>query len=341
MAERLSIDGVFAQMAATSSANIDMGEIHTSEGLRSGFGGTDGSNTNTEEVDIEVMLVPSRDTMNAVHGRDDELVTLNRDVEPWVGSFPGLGTVHVASDGSFEVSVVEDGAGAEDVARRRRALTHGWAEPLSLARRGFVMINGAALVPPAADGAGCLVVRGEHSELSRTAIALAQRGWSVLADRVTPATWEGQHLVAHPTSAPIVGHTRLAGLHGVGGDRVRVDSNVTTLNLARCAVGQPVVAHVSVGFRRPKEQHLSVLSGHARFNATSVMLAGGVLSHHDSTLAPADRAKEAMAEQMRFASLPSADVRLDEDSAEALEALMIWWESVPRVVGVTSEENVK
>lgn len=256
-----------------------------------------------------------------------QVVNLDRTSETWVGTFPGVGTVSVDPDGSFEVTLdpIDD---AESAQNRVRALTHGWAEPMALARRGFRFINGAALCPSpddSPDSDRCLVLHGDINHVALVLVEMIRRGWSLMSDRITPATVDDGILIAHPHPAPILLSKRLATKYELGGDRARDDTNAVIVDVPRCAAPRRVVAHASVGFRRPKETVLTPLSGHARFNSAAGLMLAGVLAPFDADISVEERARKSMAEQLRFAQLPCADVRLDEDPTGAIDALVQWW----------------
>ncbi len=74
-------------------------------------------------------------------------VGLDRDREPWVGRFPGLGAVLVHDDGRVDVEVEpDDSPDSEAAALREAALRYGRSEPLSLVRLGFRFAWGSGLV---------------------------------------------------------------------------------------------------------------------------------------------------------------------------------------------------
>jgi hypothetical protein len=261
--------------------------------------------------------------VRAVLDPPPEPVSLDRAVEPWVGRFPGLGTVLVHDDGRVEVDVEPVAAGPDDdpgeLARRAAALRHGWGEPLALARRGFDLYGGGAATPPG--GERCLLVSGEPRDVGIVLARLARRGWSVLADRVVPARWEGDVLVAYPRQAPTLVGQALAEALELGGEPARAGSDAVVVELPRGERPTPVAAVASLLARRPDRPVLEALRGHEAFEAATHLVARGALAP-DPRPGPAER----MAADLRLAALPLARLHLArETSAADVVELCGWW----------------
>lgn len=147
---------------------------------------------------------------DAASDSGQELVSLNRSAEPWVGRFPGLGWIEVHVDGDFRVH--PEPSDLPDEARSRgRALTFGWAEPLSWARRGYVCAAGTALVDPASGRSVFTIGSGSHAQ--HVVASLATDGWLVVADALVPLSLEEGHWIATPRHSPLIGpQGRMAGI---------------------------------------------------------------------------------------------------------------------------------
>jgi hypothetical protein len=229
----------------------------------------------------------------------------------------------VAPDGSICVTVEPDPAGVESEDVRARALRFGWGETLALARRGVDLVAGAGLVDPSNWGA--LVVRGAPHEIAIVIIALAERGWLLLADRVLPILVGGDVVIAEPHPAPVLLPGRRAaraGVHVV--DQARGDSDAVLVDLPRADRPAPVCATVEVSLRRPHEAVLEVLDGHRRVESAATLVISGVLGEVGGGAArpPA----EEMQRHLRLSRLPTARWRLDESSLDAdVETMVQWW----------------
>ena len=248
--------------------------------------------------------------------------TLDRSTEPWVGVFPGLGTVRVHADGAVEVEVEHDqDEPPEDPALREAALRHGWAEPLALVRQGFRCARGSALAPP--DGRGCLVLNGTMHDVAVILLELASDGWSVLADHLVPTRWVDGRLVAFPTDAPVLVSDRRAERSGLDATAVRAHTDAVQVDVARAQSSQNVRAFVGVRIRRPNDPVLEELLGHERFRAASQVMIGGVMRRdHDSDGAQQD----VMAEHLELSKLRFARLHFDDDTLDAdVAELTRWW----------------
>lgn len=237
--------------------------------------------------------------------------TLDREAEPWTGTFPGLGTVRVAADGTVEV---EAEPGDEHEARAA-ALRHGWGEPLSFARRGFDVVPGAAVVPPHADDTGpCVVLTGAVHDTALVLAVLVARGWSVLADRLVPCRWVGEVLVAHPGASPVVMGRRAAERAGLDAEPVRADTDAVVVAVPRSEAPRRVGTVVEVGVRRVGEPALEPCTGLQRFESAACLFAGGVFTRVDD--AP-DAPRRALARSVALASLPFLRLRFTADTLDA------------------------
>lgn len=254
-------------------------------------------------------------------------VTLNRAGEPWVGSFPGLGVVTVAHDGEVTVTVTSVGSDDLDTARRDAALRHGWGEPLSWSRRGFLMLQGGCATPEPRNG--CVLLSGDLHEFGRFLPTLADAGWSFLSDRYTPAQWQASDLIAHPVQAPILLAARRAEKSGWDGQPLRDDSDSLAVAVSRVADPLPIRGVVQLQRARPDETAFEPLSGHQRFEvAASLSWAGVFVSDGMDREQPA--ASDMMQRHLQLAALPMARLRSSGDferiPAEA-DQLISWWQN--------------
>ncbi len=256
-------------------------------------------------------------------------IALDTGGESWTGVFPGLGSVTVSADGSITVQPDESTTDSADtVERRSAALTYGWGEPLSWARRGFLLLHGGCVTPDAASGA--LLVTGDLHEFGRLLPALSDLGCSFLSDRYTPAQWVHGDLMAHPVAAPILLSARRAKKAGWDGRPVRGDTDTLAVDVARTTEPVRIRAVVQVHRARPDDQPLQPLSGHHRFEVAASLCFGGVLSGHanqadqDTDTDPA----EVMAEHLRLSALPMARLSLSGDGEQLpdeADQLVQWW----------------
>ncbi len=287
-------------------------------------------------------------------------VGLDRSGEPWVGTFPGLGSVRVWADGRVEADperdveadpegAVEAGGGepgpdggpghdgdradhGEPAELRRAALVHGWGEPLALARLGFRLAHGTAMVAPGADR--CLLVSGDPHDAAIVVLGLAARGWQVLADRLTPVTIDvltgaggapaaGSGIIAHPRPGPVLTSAWRASRAGIEGTPVRADTDAVVVAVARADTPHPVTAVVTARIRRPHDPLLDELRGHRRVEVANGLLAGGALAPSTDVH---QGASASMARTMRLAALPMAAVHVDPAEPDlSVDALLDWW----------------
>lgn len=260
-------------------------------------------------------------------------VSLDRSAEPWVGVYPGLGEIAVAADGTFVVAVQDAYAPTiEDLRSREDALRHGWGEPLSWARRGFLMLHGGCVTPDPT--AGALLLTGDLHEFGRLLPALSARGWSFLSDRYTPAEWREDALVAHPVAAPILLSERRAEKSGWTGRPVRGDTDALAVEVSRHELPVPIRGVVQLQRARPDEPLFVEVRGHERFEMAASLSFGGVLTggpEDDQTPPPS---AELMQEYLRFTALPMGRLRsagvMDQLPDEA-HVLVDWWSGITGV----------
>lgn len=246
--------------------------------------------------------------------------SLDRTADPWVGRFPGLGSVTVHSDGAVSV-VVEPGG--KEAALREGALRYGWGEALSFLRRGFHLASGAAVCPPS-NGPACVILNGNPHDTAILIIELTRVGWTVMGDRFTPTVWQGDHLVAWPRQAPlIVSETRLATA-GLKGTKVRDDTDAHAVDLPRTLQPHPVAAVCAIETRKAGQPTLERLIGHERFQAASSMMLGGALRRPDDDTA-SGQPPALVAEHLRLARLTYVRLRSDSrTAAQDAETLDAW-----------------
>ena len=295
------------------------------------MGSREGSKTNTSsramfgEFDTFERLVRVAHLYTwPVHNAVGERVVLDRTADVWHGHFPGLGSVHVHPDGRIEVEPHrnrDSDAATPDEEEKCTALLYGWGEPLSLARRGFVLAHGIAAVAPHAESG--LLVSGDSHDTAIVVLGLASRGWKVIADGVVPLSFDTDAVRIHPRQAPILVSKRRLATTGFTGSPVRSETNVVSAEVPRDDRPLPLAAVVSVRIRRPDDQVLSAVTGHHRFDAARKVIVGGVL------VQPATTPRESMAQTLQMAASPSVNLRLDVESYESnLAELITWWGSL-------------
>lgn len=202
---------------------------------------------------------------------------------PWVGLFPGLGSVTVDEGGEVAVAP-EEGCGpddGEDPALREAALRYGWGEALSFARRGFSLAHGAAICPPATTPAQpaetCLILTGDPHDAAIVILHLVGLGWTVMGDKYTPTLWEDGALVAHPRTAPVLVAARRLLKNEIEGVKVRAHTDARSVELPRTAESRRVAGVVSLQMRKPDEAAFEVLTGHQRFEVAASIMGGGAV----------------------------------------------------------------
>lgn len=255
-------------------------------------------------------------------GDSSEPIVLDRSLDVWVGRFPGVGSIRIHVDGRTEIDVDSsldtDGSSDED---KRQALLFGWAEPLSLVRRGFVLVHGLAAHHPDRDAA--LLVGGDVHDTAVAAAGLARRGWSLMGDRVVPLVLEEHRILVHPRSAPIVMARARAEAAGLAYRRLREDSNAVAVDVRRHGVPSTLAGIAFAGVRRPHEERMRPATGHGRFDIARRLMGTGALFSVDGNV------HDAMQHTVRLASIPSGEWRFDHpDPDAAFDDLIAWWEEL-------------
>lgn len=255
------------------------------------------------------------------------LPVLDMADEPWHGHFPGLGEIWVTADGSTRVRPELTAASAGDsVEQRRRALTCGWADPLSWHRRGFWLL--AAVTASPDPDLGCLVLEASTGGADRVLDRLSERGWRFLADRPTPARVEGEVVVAHPRGTPFLARGQRDQAHQARGD---TDAVVVERRRhpAPCVVrGVCSLVREAVGVERQE-----VLTGRNKVRTAAGLRLGGVFDSRAPSVDPAPAmSPEWLASVVRLSGLPMTTVAVRQKAAggEDVEADLIeaWWTTV-------------
>jgi hypothetical protein len=234
-----------------------------------------------------------------------------------------LGTVRVHVDGSFDVVAEPDhSVRAEEIGLRQDALRYGWAEPLSLVRRGYRCAWGTALVSPAGDT--CMVLQGGPHGVGLVFAELVGLGWHLVSDRIVPTDWVEGQLLAFPREAPALISRQRADIAGLDGAEVRAHTDAVAVEVARVSGPIPVSAFVSVDARRPGEPVIESLSGHARFRAAAAVMLGGIMA--DERVGSDDgESDRALREYLALAALPFVRLRYEEDSLGVDVAELCAW----------------
>lgn len=287
------------------------------------------------------------------------LITLDRDDEPWVGRWIGVGQVRVWSDGTYEV--IADPRSSEGLEEADRSLRFGWAEPLSQARRGLHATTGVTLVDSRTHSGGmrvdgALLVGGESWTVDPVVQGLLVRGWKVLADRPAPIEFGHDEVRAHSSVRPVVlrrsRRNDFEALREPDLHPTRVDSDAEFLDVVTMCDGPgnsgtgshmsgnqksrgevsrsgasgpecstPLRAIVMTDRRSPHGSVVTPVRGHEAVELASRILIGGVLgSDHDD---PTTALKRLLAlTRCRMAVLP-AKRGTDDNGLSELEH---WWE---------------
>lgn len=237
--------------------------------------------------------------------------------EPWVGEFRGLGRVRVWADGRTEVTA--EAGDKEPVAQREAALRHGWAEPLSWARRGFDLSGGVAMV----DGTRrAILIAGDIHDAGIVALGLAGRGWGLAAHRIVPLRFADSRVTVESHDAPFLTSERRATLNGRECRAVRSSSDsVEVLGLER--VTGPVVLEgiAVVRPRRPSDELLIPRRGMLAMERMGQVLFGGRL-RSDANRDPV----VSMERRVALADLGVVDLTLDAENPDpSVGALLDWW----------------
>lgn len=235
---------------------------------------------------------------------------LDCDQEPWFGHFPGLGTVLISADGSYEVLVESDAEGAE------QALRHGWAEHLAWVRTGGRLSHGAVLVPP--DGDRALLLNGDGPELRAMMRALIERQWHVCSDLPAHVRWEGDQLMAQPRSVVLLAQDEADGYPGTP---ARDDTDTLLVEVPLHAAPVAVAAVATIRGRAPRHEPVRELTGHDRFEAATRTLLRGVLAGDEL---PAD---QTLAEHLLLARIPACTILYSSNTeGDPIASLVEWWE---------------
>lgn len=247
----------------------------------------------------------------------------DREGPIWQGTFGGLGSVRVLAEGVLEIEVDEaDHPDDEEIRRRHEALRWGWGEPLAWARRGCELTVGSALVGPR--GGPALVLRGHTHDVPVVVCGLAQRGWSVLADRFVPLRWSTTAAEVQPTATPVLLARRRARAMELEWVDVRDDSDAVVVEVARAGRALAFGGVVDVVGRRTGAPVFERLEGHERFEVATRFAATGALLPADGGLSPPER----MARDLQVAAMPIARAHLEPDApATVLDAVEAWWVS--------------
>lgn len=264
--------------------------------------------------------------------------SLDTNVEPWLGIFPGWGRVEVWADGSYKVSADSLGDGAlETIEQREAALTYGWAELLSSARRGVPRVSGMTL--GMAEQETCALFMGEAGDTGRLMRPLLDVGFAVLADRPAPVHWDGSTLIAETCQRPVVMGCKRAESAGLVGSPIRGDTDACAVEVPRVEEPRRIAAIVLVGTRRPHELPFEIHTGHRSFEYAANVLASGLLDpklaaalvreDDDATEPDPAEVSERMTQHVWIASLPIARLLYQpDDLAETFDSALPWLREV-------------
>lgn len=253
---------------------------------------------------------------------------LDRGQEPWTGSLEGLGTVLVHADGRYEIEV-----DPEAVDGAALALEHGWAALLGQVRRGRALLMGSTMVAAARPGEA-LLVSGRVQEQAEICLDLAERGWCMLADTVTPADLTGPPVVAHPRGSPSLApcHTRPDAV--VTGRLLRAGGTAQVVPVEAAVEPATITARVVVVERGPRDHAgdttVATVSGRRRLAAEYDVLA--VRGPFD----PPDPAR-ALAQDLTVSRIPLGRLlwpswrdRAENHRRSTMDDLVRWWDEARR-----------
>lgn len=226
--------------------------------------------------------------------------TLTEDGPDWLAVFPGLGSVRVHDDGSYDISVepvpastrvsatgvaptithsLWDGAPEikglqprnETETMRHEALRFGWAEPLAWRRRGYRLLHGGTVLDP--DSGKAVAVLGPPHDTAIVVLELARRGWHLISDQFAPVIWRDESLEAAPAAAPLVVSRSRAVKAGLPGVPVRANTNTVRLDVPRAQSPAAIAATVHVSMHKEgDEEPFVVLQGRERLTASAGLL---------------------------------------------------------------------
>lgn len=252
---------------------------------------------------------------------------LDTSVEPWFGHFPGLGEIWVTADGSTRVRPEPTPASPDDsLEQRRRALTYGWADPLSWHRRGFWLLAAVAASPD--PDLGCLVFEASTGRAERVLDRLSERGWQFVADRPTPVRVEGEAVVAHSRGTPYLTRAQRPQADPARGDTDAVLAE-RRRHSASCVVrGVCSLVREAVGVECQE-----AVTGRNKFRTAAGLRLGGVFASRVQSVDPAPaRSPEWLASVVCLSRLPMTSVPLRQEPAGGydVEADLIeaWWTTV-------------
>lgn len=245
------------------------------------------------------------------------------DTEPWLLTFPGLGSATVAEDGTVTIDPEPSNDG-DDIDSKSQALLNCWAELISWSRKGFSLTRGSCLVPGATSDSGLLLLGGDH-ELPEVEFPLLNRGWHLVSDKPTPMSETESGLIAHPRAAPLIAAKRYRKQHDWVATALRPDSNAFGFEVPRVHTPITIRGICEVHTRRPNEVALENVTGLERFSVGAHLAIGGMLSPVRDALEP----DEAVAEHVRAALLPICSLRIDPKTISTdVDSLLTWWDSV-------------
>lgn len=266
---------------------------------------------------------------NDLHPFTEASPTSDFSGDPWVGVFPGLGSVSVTSDGEVAVSAeCRSDEDPESLAQRERALRWGWADPLSWWRRGYQLMDAISMGDP--EGHGSIVISGDYDDSGRLAVGLMAEGWSLIADRPSPYRWEGEDLFAFPREAPFLLVRGRAIKANLAHQSIRADSDTVEVDVPRTEEPRRVEAIVRVSTRRNFESTVEVLSGHKAFREASGLLLSrprrSPIPDIQGSGADADESTRDLAQNLRLVKIPMLRVRRTPGDYTSVQDLLEWRE---------------
>lgn len=163
----------------------------------------------------------------------------------WVATLPSVGTVTVDVNGGVTVSTdpgVDAGAA--------QMLAQNWGEPLSCLRRGRTLLFTTTLVDPQTGLALAVMGRNRHEQ--EIMLLMAQQGWRVVADSLTPITVVGGDVIAEPRTASVVVSRDLVQKYPVPVvSRQRPGGTGVTIDIGRADAPARLVMAVQLSERHP------------------------------------------------------------------------------------------
>ena len=282
---------------------------------------------------------------NHVVAEISSVISLDRESEPWVGRWTGVGQVRIWADGTYDVLADPRSSVAPD--EIERSLRFGWAELLSRARLGLRSTNGVTLVDTAShsDGSpvdGALLVTGSQRIVDPIVRELMIRGWQVLADRPAPIQFGADGVLAHSSMRPVVLQRSRSRSSSDSWDTdlpaVRNDSDAVYRDAVyrddvseRATVGSqrselewsiPLRAIVVTDSRTSPGSVVTPVRGHAAAELASHLVIGGVLGFEHGDDPPTAMRQLLALTRSRMAVVYSGSATLD-DMVSDLER---WWQ---------------